>query len=791
MRLTIWIAVLIMLALGCKKKSHVIPDNRTITDSLVSNTSALWRSGEIEKGFLHMDSAFRSIPSPGYGDYWMKYKLLADFYLNYRLDTTKARQYTDSMYRVIADKKLVYKDFYAQTYFTEGNLLFQEHRYYSAFERLYSGLEFARQHLDQCSQAQFTNQLGLVKYRQGKYQEAIPYLKKALNENTFCTKQDIYSVHSILNTIALCYEHTEKPDSAINYYHKALVLIRKDAGKRIGDAARGVVYGNLGGLFARQGKYQLAEHYLTQSISINNRPGYEMQDVLTAELKLADLYLEIKKYQAADSLLNLAARGIDKQQSQGVNLTEIYSRWLKVKWKYLDKIGKESAAYMVLKRIDKIQDSLSIVNRDLQAADMEIAFRENRQQQRLDLLAHDNELKSIKLRMSIVVVVLLLAIICVVIVSLWRYRKQNKKLIQAMEELAESQRLLKEKTYFLEGLLKNLPIILYQIDDNGKITTSVGAGLSAVPGWSNDQLIGKNAYSLAGDMKEVFNLARNGRTGRAVNAFSVEDKQFYFDTMVLPDNTSKGGIIGFAVDITELIKTGEELKKLNLFKDRLLSVISHDLRQPLSAIMMVSQIINMPGGMLPEGKLNEIVVQLRDTARNAIGILEGVLIWAQSENNNFDYRPQNINLYQNFVMANGIYIINQEQKRIKIENRVPENLNIQAHEQMLLFINRNLISNATKYSPENGVISINAIQTETEIIVSVSDQGRGMTESQKENLFRIKHSNAEYIKSLSGAGFALNICFDMIMQMNGRIWLESEPGSGSIFYYALPVIALD
>ncbi|RFZ90957.1 hypothetical protein D0C36_18600 [Mucilaginibacter conchicola] len=667
-----------------------------------------------------------------------------------------------------------------QRLLTDGNRLMKERRYNDAFDRYYNGFLLARQLNDGCALLQFNNQLGLVKYRQGKFTEAVPYIKEALIKRSFCADSDAYEPHGMLNTIALAYEQSNMADSAVAYYNKALVAIDKlhQNAKRAG-AARGMIYGNLGGLYERENKYSLSEHFLKASIAINNRPGYDVNDAITAELKLAKLYLRTKRNKEADSVFIQAKEHLERQQAlHDVNAMSVKD-WYYLRWQYFDKNDMPLAAYSALKRFNQLKDSIEFTTKGLAYADMEKSFQVSKQHQQLVLFAKDNEIKKISIALIATLVVLVIIIAVLIALSLQRSKKHNTRLQETLDALERSQ-------HFLQGLLNNLPIILYQIDPDGKITNSIGAGLDDVPDWSNDQLIGVNAFELAPDLTNAFRQAMGGKAARAVNAFAVNDDKFYFDTTVLPDQTTAGGIIGFAVDTTAVNRQAIRLTELNKFKDKILSVLSHDLRAPFSSIIMASEVLKLKSKHISGEELGMIMLGLRETASKSIGLLEGLLLWAQSERRNFVYHPQLVNLHNNIAEANGVYLYAQQRKNISLQNNIPTGLTLMAHHQMLLFVNRNLISNATKYSPDGGIISVSARADNKEVILTITDQGAGMTAEQINQLFKIKDKPVP--DNHHGAGIALSICHDMILQMNGRIWAESIPGYGSMFCYALPVI---
>jgi len=236
--------------------------------------------------------------------------------------------------------------------------------------------------------------------------------------------------------------------------------------------------------------------------------------------------------------------------------------------------------------------------------------------------------------------------------------------------------------------------------------------------------------------------------------------------------------------VTQLMDT-KELEIWSSFNNRLISVLAHDLRQPFSSIIMTAEMLKFTQKPLDAEEFNMIMEELRDTACKSIELLDGLLYWLKSKKEAFEYKTQPLLLNDLVNESNGLYIHDQQKKNIRFFNVVPERQIIYAHKQMLLFINRNILSNATKYSPTWGRISVSATEDDNWVTVAFTDEGRGMTYNEVQRLFNI-HETIKYNDNIKGAGMALGICQDMIRQMNGKIWAESIPGEGTTFYYALP-----
>ncbi|SDP94627.1 Signal transduction histidine kinase [Mucilaginibacter sp. OK268] len=432
---------------ACKQVSTKNINHPALADSIIDKTNTLLNSGQLERSVISLDSAYRGFPNPGVTDLWKKYNQKANYYLYYDKNPVKERLYADSMLLILKGKELQYKTEYAGAVFAKGDVLIVEKRYAEAFKCYYDGKIFGEKNLDSCSYCQLTYQLGMVRYIQGNYLRAIPYFKQAFTENSHCKAGAGFSnlfiyPQSHLNTIALCFERANMPDSAIYYYKRALTFINRNAGrfpekKQFAEMARAVVYGNLGGVYALVNNYTEAEKYLQESIHINNRQGYAVEDAQTAQLKLAGLYVQFSRFTAADSLLKqieldlLAGRG--KSQSNADNRL----KWKKLKWKYYDKTHQVALAYQYIQQYDNMRDSLDEVSKGLKIADIDQGFKNIEQQYRLTLLSKNDELKTAYLAAIIVFSVMTIIILLLVWYNLRRYRNSVNELTKLNQKISE------------------------------------------------------------------------------------------------------------------------------------------------------------------------------------------------------------------------------------------------------------------------------------------------------------------------------------------------------------------
>lgn len=232
------------------------------------------------------------------------------------------------------------------------------------------------------------------------------------------------------------------------------------------------------------------------------------------------------------------------------------------------------------------------------------------------------------------------------------------------------------------------------------------------------------------------------------------------------------------------LRQNTELQKTNHFNTMLISVIAHDVRQPFSTVVMLSSIFNEEVDLLGEAEKLEIMRELNGTAQKSLSFMDGLLEWIKSKKNGFEYHPEKLMLKALINEANTFFQMGQEKKMIRLELEVAEEVSVCAHKQMLLFILRNMLNNATKFSPVGGLITVAIEEKADEIIVSIKDQGGGMSQEKIDHLFTLAAADGEENQN-HGAGLALSISYEMASIMNAKIYAKSALGQGTTFFLVL------
>lgn len=236
-----------------------------------------------------------------------------------------------------------------------------------------------------------------------------------------------------------------------------------------------------------------------------------------------------------------------------------------------------------------------------------------------------------------------------------------------------------------------------------------------------------------------------------------------------------------------LILREVELNTLAAMKDKYFSVIAHDIKNPLSALINLSRIIVDKIETLKPKEIQDFSRMIYQSANNLNGLLENLLFWARSNSNNLQFDPESVKLLP--IVKNVITLnkLTAQQKNITIHNNITEQIEVYADIQMLTSIFRNLISNAIKFSQENSAIFIEAENQGRMIAISIADEGIGMTPDLIDKIFNLNTQlSSNGTKNETGTGLGLILVKEFVEKNQGEIHVISEKNKGSIFTFTLP-----
>jgi signal transduction histidine kinase len=237
----------------------------------------------------------------------------------------------------------------------------------------------------------------------------------------------------------------------------------------------------------------------------------------------------------------------------------------------------------------------------------------------------------------------------------------------------------------------------------------------------------------------------------------------------------------------EIKRYAEELRQLNITKDKFFSIIAHYLRNPFITILGFSDILLTDYEELSDEERLFYIGEMKKSSEVSHNLLQNLLQWSRSQTGRIDYKPKSISLAQITSENLEIVELSAERKNITLSNSVPPDLKVSADEDMLNTILRNLITNAIKFTTKGGRIHVYAVEKNGFVETTVEDTGVGMDNETMDRIFRLDISHTKKgTDDESGTGLGLVLCKEFVKKHGGNIRIESEVGKGSKFIFSLP-----
>ena len=385
--------------------------------------------------------------------------------------------------------------------------------------------------------------------------------------------------------------------------------------------------------------------------------------------------------------------------------------------------------------------------------------------------------------------------------------KQSVVSMLDITERKQAEEALLQERHLLSTLMDNIPDHIYFKDTASRFFRNNRAHVLSFGLSDPNQMVGKSDFDFF--MKEVAQRQYEDeqeiiRTGQSINKeeFTTRNDNsvnWYYSTK-MPLHSKDGNIIGtFGIsrDITERKQAEEEINfkneqliKANAEKDKFFSIIAHDLRSPFNSLLGFTQLLAEELPTMSRDQIQQIVVTMRKSATNLYGLLENLLEWSRLQRGLITFNPEPILLLPKVLADTALVIDSANKKEIEIIYDIREELKVYADENMLGSILRNLASNAVKFTPKGGKVSISAKPFDNAVECSVSDTGIGMNQEMKENLFNIDvNTSRKGTEKEASNGLGLLICKEFVAKHGGKLWVESEEGKGSTFFFTLPTKA--
>lgn len=363
--------------------------------------------------------------------------------------------------------------------------------------------------------------------------------------------------------------------------------------------------------------------------------------------------------------------------------------------------------------------------------------------------------------------------------------------------------LIKESQLRFENIANSAPVMIWITDVDGLIIF-VNKIWSEFTGRTIGEELGLNWIQdvhpdEVADMLSIYQRSIGNRTNFSYE-FRFKRKDNVYRWMMINgiprynEDNNFLGFIGTCIDITQqkenedyIKKINEELENANQNKDKFFSIISHDLRSPLSGIMSLLDIIVTDYDSLNEEEMKEILFEAAKTSKSTYTLMENLLEWSRIQTGKMIFDPQNISLTLVLSGIRNLYYQKLKEKSISLNFEFIPEYFAYADLHMTETIFRNMISNAIKFTPEFGLILISFENNGDQIMIKVKDTGIGMDEKQISKLFKLDQTHSTVGTSGErGTGLGLMLCKELVEKQSGKVWIESTVGSGTTFYFTLP-----
>ncbi|MGN6179581.1 MAG: tetratricopeptide repeat-containing sensor histidine kinase [Mucilaginibacter sp.] len=582
------------------------------------------------------------------------------------------------------------------------------------------------------------------------YKSALSCFNLALG----CGKQlkDEHVITDAYKNTGIIYDNKGQLPNALDYYYKALFLAVKNHYKILS----GEIYNDIGGTLETMEVYPNALNYFHKALNIVQEAN-DVQGIGTMHENIGEVLLDQKKYDQA--LVHLfKALDIAKKQNDIDGLTSLYTdvglcyahtNHLHKAIKYLDTSVQIAGKYKTVYNQAYAYIGLST------AYNMQKDYA-NAYKLALQGQALANKLGNISIRADAALQ------LSKTLTGLGKYKEANAELnqyLQLKNQIKDSESIQKltsynydlnftEKERQLEQQQRERDLLFKQRMHNQRLVNAIFM------------------IAFVAMIVIAFVYYKQKRKQQKINA-QLEEKNHE----VLSQKTS-------------IDEQAHKLNDLNILKDRLISVLAHDLRAPLSTLRGLFNLLQ--DASISHEELVEMIPTVLKKLEYTSDFLDTLLFWINSQMENFENSVKTFSVKE---IASHEIESHYEQatlKGITLIDNVPEYAMACADPNSIRIVIRNLITNAIKFSKNGDVISVTAIAENGNIVISVRDTGQGISEPQLKKLFRNKVDSKTGTNNESGTGMGLLFCKDLIEKCNGRIWVTSKLGEGSEFTFTVP-----
>lgn len=673
-------------------------------------------------------------------------------------------------------------------------------------------------------------EIGSIFYQLHQYEEAIKLYERTIPLFGFAdAHHKNYGRALAINNIGLCYTKLNKPNEAYEAFLEALNLR-----KSIDDASLiAHSYSYLAMILVSKGEFAKADSLIEMGLSTPNlSPKSKWHNKLIIER--ASLLIGKNQFTEARVLLDKTASEIHKNEQEEL-YTDIYKALYSLEkesgnynealsyanhgYDYALKHGQYYTAIDFaqfgkdisiqigdLKKVLYYTEQISIqkdsfikinseVLKDLMTLSiaMEATQKENSQLHTTKNSYSATIDSQQGLLVASITLIMLLVLIAVIFINL------NKK-------LKKNQRDQRELNLRILAVINRTESLILSLDSNGVIRVINKPAMRFFLRWvkvdlkAGDNILEKlNGTPAFEAWSESIKKSIDQAHWKEVTKFNVNGKTYYFlenFSSISHQNGEYAGLVMVSNDITnehefnvQMTEQNDSLEKSNKAKERMLSILAHDLKDAVYSAHSLSELVLETPDEFPKEELLHLFSLLHGNFDKTKSLLNGLLDWMKAQTGALEMKKAPINLNHLVTHVLDASLSKAKSKGIKLQNSVNDNLEIIGDLEMIKTILRNLVSNSLKYTePNKGVIEIIAEQEGSIVSIHVVDNGQGIS---KENQLKLFQGPGQFTTvgtaKEQGTGFGLSLCQELVELHNSTLRVNSQEGVGTDFYFSLPL----
>lgn len=624
--------------------------------------------------------------------------------------------------------------------------------YYYHKDQFDSALTFQNQALELAEQlesdtlrAMIFDQLGLTKFNMGLYREALGHARTSL---AYYKKIKGWKQTGIFNNLASCFSSLGQYDSAIYYFFRALRSVSESPGDQ---NTKGIILGNIGREYSNKNDHQNAILFYRQAIGLLKKSNTDLVNLANFYVNLGVTYRVAQQTDSALHYFNLGRKAyLGMNASMGVARVALNMGNLLTDLKKYDEAKASYTESLKICLQDGIQQGIAMNY-------INLGFLYNEQK------LHTRALVYFKLADSLV--------------------------NTTDEDLRLS---ILNGYYQIYKSTGHHGRALNYLEQHAALLDSINTR--------------KHATKLEELHNQYTNEIKDHENQLLKNENEIKQKSIEYHKLL--NYVFLTIVLLILVAIVQIVRSRARLKKLydklenkrktiekqaleleiaNHTKDKLFSVIAHDLRNPFNSILGMADVIEEETRTPAHQELNDYAVMLRKSAQKAYDLLENLLLWSKAQQGLI--KPNLMRLHLNQSIEEVVTLLQPQANKLGVIliNQVADPLAITADAELLNTILRNLTTNALKHTPRGGKIEISSTTTDTTITISVSDTGTGMKPQQLLELFNdLTNINPTSARNSHSSGFGLLISHEFAHMMGGTLTAESTQGIGTTVYLTLP-----